>query len=262
MKKTLISAFAAAMSAAAFAGMNNVTIMFSTPGPDKYADGTSVRDGEKYALVWTKNGEEFAGIDANGNSADANSVVVAAVEVAKSGCCPLVEFQVDDGYVDSAGFANGTWSVVLLDTRKFAVDAVTGKPVDAFGNPIESGERKVLSVGRDNAINGYGVVSANVVVKSGESGSSCGVAAQSDSSASDMTPPVVEGIEVKGDYVYVTVRSTDPAHSYALVSGSNPESIADEAADSAKYGKNNGVVTLVKRKSSGASGEFFKVNCK
>ena len=59
MKKILVSAFAAVASAAAFAGMNNVVIAFSTPGPDKYSDGTTVVDGEKYEPVSTEDGAAF-----------------------------------------------------------------------------------------------------------------------------------------------------------------------------------------------------------
>ena len=51
MKKTIAALFAVA-SAAVFAG--DLLISFSTPGPDKYADGTQVLDGEYYSLVYTK----------------------------------------------------------------------------------------------------------------------------------------------------------------------------------------------------------------
>ena len=40
MKKTIAVLFAIA-SAAAFAGMNDLIVSFSTPGPDKYADGNN-----------------------------------------------------------------------------------------------------------------------------------------------------------------------------------------------------------------------------
>ena len=53
MKKTIAVLFAIA-SAAAFAGMNDLIVSFSTPGPDKYADGTEVKVGECYSLVYTK----------------------------------------------------------------------------------------------------------------------------------------------------------------------------------------------------------------
>ena len=95
MKKILISAFAAVASAAVFAGMNNVVISFSTPGPDRYSDGTDVEDGECYALVWTPAGAEFAGIGANGK-ASGDSKVVLAAPVAKDKKCPSIMFEIDD----------------------------------------------------------------------------------------------------------------------------------------------------------------------
>ena len=53
MKKT-IAAICAFASAVAVAGMNDLLISFSTPGPDKYADGSEVQVGECYSLVGTK----------------------------------------------------------------------------------------------------------------------------------------------------------------------------------------------------------------
>ena len=67
MKKTALLFAAAAMSAGVFAGLPSY-VMFSSTGPDKYADGTPVLDGEVYALVWTKTGTTFAGFNAGANS--------------------------------------------------------------------------------------------------------------------------------------------------------------------------------------------------
>ena len=53
MKKSVIAVFAGLAATAAFAGMNNVLVSFSTVGPDCYADGATVLDGECSALVWT-----------------------------------------------------------------------------------------------------------------------------------------------------------------------------------------------------------------
>ena len=66
MKKTIAVLFAIA-SAAVFAGMNDVLVSFNslyTPDTDKYADGTTVLDGEWYALVCIKDGKaDFTGED-------------------------------------------------------------------------------------------------------------------------------------------------------------------------------------------------------
>ncbi len=253
MKKVLVSAFAAVASAAAFAGMNNVVISFSTPGVDRYSDGTTVENGEKYALVWTPAGEDFAGINANGTPAG-NSKLVTAVPVAAGGCCPRVEFQVDEDFVES-NFKGGTWSVVMLDTRVFAFDA-DGKVV------IQDGKRKVESVGRAGSqVIGYGVVGAPQISKGGEVGSAGGVAASSDTAASDAPAPKVERIYFdEYDNVCVEVSSAKPAFKYALMSGDNPASIAEKPGADSGYGTRSETLTLVTPKKAG--GEFFKVNCK
>ena len=150
MKKVLVSAFAAAMSATAFAGMGNVTIMFSTPGPDTYSDGTPVLDGERYALVWTPNGEAFAGINTDATAAGGSKVAVSA-PVAKGGHCPNVLFQVDENYA-AANYKGGSWSVVLLDTRRFKLNKDGTPQLDEFGN------RVVATWGAKGFSNGYGVI--------------------------------------------------------------------------------------------------------
>ena len=46
MKKTIAFLVAGLCAGTLLAGMDNVVIQFSTVGPDKYADGTTVMDGE------------------------------------------------------------------------------------------------------------------------------------------------------------------------------------------------------------------------
>ena len=254
MKKTLIAVCAAVASAAVFAGMDNIVITFSTPGPDAYADGTPVVDGECYALVWTPDGEEFAGVNADGTAAGGSKVVLKA-PVAKDGKCPRVQFQVDEDYV-AANCPNGTWGVVLLDTRVFRLDAETGKPV------VTDGRRVVESVGAKNEVNGYGLIGSARAVKGGaaEAAAMGGVAAASKAVASDAPAPVVKNISVEGDYVYITITSTKPAYKYTLESGDTPAAVAEAAGAPADYGSESADVILVTPKKAG--GEFFKVNCK
>ena len=254
MKKSVIAGFVCLMSAAVFAGMDNVVITFSTPGPDKYSDGTYVEDGECYALVWTPSGSEFAGIEANGK-ASGDSKVVLAAPVAKNKKCPSIMFEVDEGYVKD-NYPDGSWSVVLLDTRVFRLDA-DGKPV------ITDGKREVLSKGDAKNVNGYGVVgSAKTAgaVKGAAAESMGGVAASSGEVASDTPAPVVKGISFDDNYVYITITSTKPAYKYTLESGDTPGSVTEKAGAPADYGSEKSDVILVKPKKAG--GEFFKVNCK
>ena len=55
------------LGGAAFGAANDARISFSTKGPDTYADGTTVLDGECYALCWSKDFANFA-IKADGTA--------------------------------------------------------------------------------------------------------------------------------------------------------------------------------------------------
>ena len=59
MKKLLFTMVVAAFGAA-FGAANDTILTFSTQGPDTYGDGSTVLDGERYALVWVKDGTAFA----------------------------------------------------------------------------------------------------------------------------------------------------------------------------------------------------------
>ena len=77
MKKSLIVILAAA-AFPLLAGQDNLLATFSTKGPDCYADGTVVKDGECYALVWTHTNAVFQGITVDGKavgSQDENRVL-------------------------------------------------------------------------------------------------------------------------------------------------------------------------------------------
>ena len=62
-----IAMFALALTlGTAFAAENDAVVVYSTKGPDTYADGSVVRNGECYALVWVKSGAAVQG-DENGD---------------------------------------------------------------------------------------------------------------------------------------------------------------------------------------------------
>ena len=65
MKIGILSTFFLAIACVAGAGTDDTLIAFSTKGPDRYADGTTVLDGECYALVWSIDGN-FDGFSADG----------------------------------------------------------------------------------------------------------------------------------------------------------------------------------------------------
>ena len=118
MKKILMM-LAMAATSAALAGQDNLLATFSTKGPDCYADGTVVKDGESYALVWTKAGAAFAGITVTGEAVGDQNLnrVLCVAPLAKGGRCPDVVVEVNKVVADLYAGA-GTFSLHLLDTRK------------------------------------------------------------------------------------------------------------------------------------------------
>ncbi len=131
MKKNMLSMLAAMAATAAFAAANDVLITFSTPGPDRYADGKTVMDGECYALCWAKNFDAFS-INPDG-TATGGEVVLTAPK-ARDGRCTTVVFEINADYYERKGFADGKWAVYLLDTRRFTTDADGKLVVTLAGN--------------------------------------------------------------------------------------------------------------------------------
>lgn len=249
MKKTIFGLGVLAC-ACAFASVDNVVVTFSTQGPDKYADGTTVLDGEVYALVWTKVGATFGGIDANGAAADANSKVLLRAPVAKGGRCPNIQFQIDEEYWKKEDLQNGSLAVYLLDTRKFKTDA----------NGLIGTE--VASVGLDSGlVNGYGLATDNIarsgISAAGATGAT-GTDAQSVAPA-DAQNPLIRDIKIIGENVYIYVSGTSPAMSYGVLEGSNPGALAPGAG--AQYGAGAGQDMIIIRPKTGDAG-FFQVNRK
>ena len=252
MKKSLVAVFAGLMSAAAFAGMNNVLVSFSTVGPDKYADGTTVVDGECYALVWTPTGSAFAGINADGTAAGDSKVAIAA-PVAKDGKCPPVTFQIDEEYA-KANFPDGTWGVYLLDTRRFKTDA------DGVIIKDESGNPEVDSVG-GKIVNGFGAVqtlsSGNMTSASADASVSAVTTSVAPDKAADLK---INDIKFIGDNVYIYVSGSLSCLQYGLQTGDKPDNLSEAADGKAQYGNDNGDMIIVTPKKPGA--QFFKVNRK
>ena len=219
MKKTITLFAAAMLCGAAFAAANDALITFSTKGPDKYADGTTVLDGECYALVWTPAGSAGAVVAANGTVQGGEIVLTAPV--AKNGRCPKVVFEVDAGLVASR-YKDGTWSVYLLDTRRYGA----GGTVSLAG----------LSGGRATVINASGLVSGSTVRFSDSEGQMAGIAGLAGASAAsetavpeDTPQPEIVGIRIEGANVFVTVKGTVPYLQYDLATGGAPADVSEKA---------------------------------
>ena len=86
--KKLVTCIMVLMAAFAIAGgADDATVSFSTRGPDRYADGTTVMDGECYALVWSADGV-FEGLSANGEPVDSSDKVILVIS-GRTLICPF-----------------------------------------------------------------------------------------------------------------------------------------------------------------------------
>ena len=248
MKKLMTMIGAAGLAFAATAAIDDALLAFSTVGPDKYADGTTVLDGECYALVWTKNGATFGGIAADGTAVAETDKIVLLAPVAKDGRCPNVLFQIDSAKADE--LADGTYGVYLLDTR--VVSNGTTKPAG-------------IKNGKLSLVNGYGLATkatkagkatAGGVTTAEEKDSEGGqLVAAGAAAPKDLPQPKITSIKIEGDYVKLTVQNLP---GYMRVS-SGADVSADDAQGAAQAtdGKTDEVILYAPKAAAGSG--FFKV---
>ena len=242
MKKINISMIAAMAACATFAAADDILVTFSTPGPDTYADGSTVMDGEFYALCWSTNFPDFK-INPDG-TAEGGSIVLAA-PIAKDGRCPTIVYEVDANLAAS-DYVGGEWAVYMLDTRKFTRDGE--------GNLVAS-----LS-GSSKSVNMSGQV-GTAVAGPGSVANLYGVTAQSNEIAADeeTLKPEITSIRIVGGYVWVKAKNVAPYLTWGLAGGDTPDKI-DTAKGDSQSGMNadkDDEITFVTPVKEG--GEFFKV---
>ena len=217
MKKLMTMLGVAGLAVASYAAVNDTLITFSTPGPDKYMDGSAVLPGECYALVWSQDGN-FDGIKADGSTIDPNDKVVLVADIAKQnekgeGYCPLVIYQVDAALADT--LKDGQYAVYLLDTRVFADDGTK-----TVGGLDENGKLK--------AVNTIVAVSDNTEA-SAELGAQTAAAAKTAAYSVDcyakVDAPTITGIKVDGAKITVTASGLSPVANYWIVKGSEPGAV-------------------------------------
>ena len=247
MKKTMFSMLAALAATAALAAANDALITFSTKGPDKYADGSTVLDGECYALVWTAEGSAGLELAADGTAKGGEIVLVSSL--AKGGCCPKVIFEVDAKDLETK-YKGGSWSVYLLDTRRWNAD---GKAVPAG-----------TIAGKVSLVNAAGAVpGASVKVASGSVSAAVAVVGASASSATAVpegTPrPEITGIRVDGANVYVTVKGTVPYLQYGLASGETPDTVTEGVSEAPQTGAASADDEIILVAPAKKGSAFFKV---
>ena len=219
---------------AAFASMEDKVLRFSTPGPDCYADGTLVADGECYALVWSPKGSTFVGFNADGTTVSSADRVVLAAPLAVNGRCRDSLFEIPaEEYAELAG---GEWAVCLVDTRM------------ANGVPAGVANNAPLRVNRWGAVrNEVKISTASTLAldsiaapKAGgrsllaaAAPSETGVCAGMLSAVPDsVTQPRIIGFEVIDGVARLTVEDTVPFLTYTISAGDTPDALAaDDAAD-------------------------------
>ena len=244
MKKTLVAGLVGLLAAATFAGKDNVVVTFYSNGIDTYADGSTVRDGETYALVYTPEGATFQGINANGDAVAPSKVALRA-PVAKNGKCPLNQFEID-GTLAATNYPNATWSVYLLDMRTFSEELKDGQP---FATGVGG-----------KTVNGYSAVaSAKTATQFVSANATTALAATA--APADRGDVKITNIELRGGNVYITVSGTVASAAYAVAEGSTPNALT-LADDSATRGDTKGKGEMIIVRPQQAGGAFFKVNRK
>ena len=216
---------AAAMGAAipVLAGQDNLLVTFSTKGEDRYADGSRVKDGENYALVWTRTGATFAGIAVDGKAVGdaADNRVLCVAPLAKDGHCPEVVVEIDKEEADRY-VGTGAFSLHLLDTRTAA-----GEP-----SGVETG------------VNGFS--SAQAVTLSAEEQFQTVAAPTAMYADNDTVLPEslasarITSIEVKDGIVRLTVAPTSKLLRYGVSSGNQLTTIARDTTIAPKDGNDEG----------------------
>jgi len=114
--KKLLATLAGLMTVllAFHANADSLTIAVSTKGPDLYADDTPVLVGEQYLLVYVNADDSFDGVRTDGSLVNAANKIALSIKAEEGSKCPYTPIT-----YDSADYAaNGTWVIVLLDTRK------------------------------------------------------------------------------------------------------------------------------------------------
>ena len=254
MKKSIALVLAVWCAGTLLAGMNNVVIQFSTVGPDKYADGTTVMDGECYALVWTPTGSEFQGINDKGEAVGDSKVAVKA-PIAIGGKCPNVQFQIDETFAN-VNYPNGTWGVYLLDTRKFATEEVTvkvdGKEIMQTQVKIDANGKK-LAMGVGGAVSGYGQVVSNVGRSLSPAGAKAGTV---QSIPAGIQPPTIKDFKVVNGMAYLYLKDTSSAVSYGVAAGQAPGTLKPVSQQPVQGGGNE---TIIITPATGAAGFFSPV---
>ncbi len=245
-----------------FAGVGEGSIAdrlarFSTSGPDRYADGSIVRDGECYALVWSPTGAAFSGFNADGTPISSNDRVVLAGELAQGGRCPEAIFQIPASVYEE--LKGGEWAVCLVDTRNV--------------NGVPAGVRN----GKPLRVNRWGIISGGVNITDAASARPRLAAATPESDTlggrastraaaratnlsavpPNLLPPQITAIEVTDGEVWLAVDGTVPYLDYTIISGEKPNDLKTDYFSEVVEGDGRSEIAIGTIQS--AKRRFFKV---
>ena len=210
-----------------YGSMQDRLARFSTPGPDCYADGTIVVDGECYALVWSPVGTTFSGFNADGTPVSATDRVVLAGELAQGGRCPDAVFQIPAKEYEA--LAGGEWAVCLVDTRNLAgvpTGTRNGKPVRVNRWGIISGGVNITDASSTKPRLAATGGTRSVASDGGRGATALPVRANRLSAVPpNLAPPQITAIEVADGEVWLGVDGTVPYLDYTIISGETPNNL-------------------------------------
>ncbi|MBO5643054.1 MAG: hypothetical protein J6S51_03510 [Kiritimatiellae bacterium] len=242
IKNALFSWFCINFLAFAFANsVEDARLSFYTRGPDCYADGSIVLDGECYALVWSTDGV-FEGFSADGECIDKNDRIILIAPIAKDGRCPLVLFQIPASEADE--LSSGKYAVYLLDTRIASQNST---------RPYGTTNGKLA------VINAYGAATANLALKRSSTNNSTtledtSITASPSAAPADCAQPRIKALRIDGENAFLTVENLK---GFMRVNSGQSVSASDSADAAVETLGDSEDITLVTRK-KGNSG-FFKV---
>ena len=197
----LLSLFA--LVGVAHAGaQDDVIIAFGSVGPDTYADGSVVLDGECYALVWSADGE-FDGFCADGTPVNPDERLLLLVPGAEGGRLPKGFFQIPAELAEA--LRNGVYEIYLLDTRVTAADgSVAPRP------PVGGALALVNACGR--LTEGFAVSSdlqkgGQTLLRNDRGAGLAAVASQTTSAPEGVEQPLITAIRIEGDRAVLTVEN-------------------------------------------------------
>ena len=214
---------AALLSLGVYANGESVVVGYSSQGPDRYADGSTVRDGECYALVCTKSGTSFGGFNMDGTLANPQNDDLAAIApAAKDGRCQSVLFVLPKEY--RTKHKDDTWCVYLVDTR-----CATGRPVGLKDGLLA----RVNCFSRPDAKISFSDGLASLQSVLAPTGGLC---AEMLAEQGQTPNPVITAVAVKDGKLEVQVANTVDWVTYDLAGGQKPDAAKEPMADQPQDG--------------------------